>query len=289
MAGRLPAEMTLTDWNYIAASVTGTSHTSAGLSCQDASQCSVLRLADGSPILVATAADGAGSATRSRAGADLACSLFLSEMTALFENGGVISDINREFAGGWLKSFQNEIGIRAEAAELTPRDFACTFLAAVIGSDVAAFIQIGDGAIVISSFKDPDDFGCVFWPQKGEFANMTTFATDEAALESFEHELVEQRIVEVAVFTDGLERLALKFDTQEAHPPFFTPMFRPLRSLPGGFAESLYPSFESFLDSKQVNDRTNDDKSLILATRRGIIGRPEMIAEANAQEETASL
>ena len=257
-------------WKYTFASAVGTSHTKTGAPCQDASACRVLNTTGGDPVLVAVAADGAGSASRAEVGSALACELFVGEMHALFESGATLEDLTRDFVVDWITHFHNQVSYRAEAEDLRPRDFACTLLAAVVGTEMSVFMQIGDGAIVISDAGEPDEFTWVFWPQKGEFANVTTFATDEAACEHLEYNIVPHSIHEVALFTDGLERLALKFDTQEAHAPFFIPMFNPLRRAPEGHAENLSTALASFLNSKQINDRTNDDKTLILATRRGV-------------------
>ena len=154
-------------WKIIFGSVIGTSHSKAGIPCQDKSECKIFSCPDGSSVLVAVAADGAGSAQKAEIGASLACSLFVDEMGALFECGGDVRSITREFAERWITRFHNEITLRAEAEGLNSQDFACTLLAAVVGPDCAAFLQIGDGAIVISSPEDPDFYGWVFWPQQG--------------------------------------------------------------------------------------------------------------------------
>jgi hypothetical protein len=188
-------------------------------------------------------------------------------METYFASGGAVKDLDREFAANWLANFQNEIRIRAEADSLTSGAFACTFLASIVGRDCAAFMQIGDGCIVVSELEEPDEYSWVFWPQKGEFANMTTFATSEQASEHLEFALVNQKVAELAVFTDGIERIALRFDTQEVHSPFFLPMFVPIRPEPEGHNELLSSSLRQFFNSERINDRTDDDKTLILATR----------------------
>jgi hypothetical protein len=233
------------------------------------------------PILVAVTADGAGSASHAELGAALACNLFTGEMRDLFESGATLEDLSRDFVVDWIDHYHNQICSRAEAEGLDSRDFACTLLAAVVGRDRSVFVQIGDGAIVISNKSEPDEFTWVFWPQKGEFANVTTFLTDEKARDRLEYEIVPHGVHEVALFTDGLERLALKFDTQEAHAPFFVPMFNPLRSASAGHAASLSIALASFLGSEQINERTDDDKTLILATRRAtsISRRPDLGAD----------
>jgi hypothetical protein len=44
-------------------------------------------------------------------------------------------------------------------------------------------------------------------------------------------------------------------------------MFAPLREAPEGYSEELSLGLSRFLDSEKVNDRTEDDKTLILASR----------------------
>jgi len=170
--------------------------------------------------------------------------------------------------GDWIRRYQNEISLLAGVEGLELRDFACTLLAAVVDLNCALFIQIGDGAIVISSDEKPDEFCWVFWPQQGQYANTTNFLTDREAIDRFEHSPVNSRIDEVALFTDGLQSLALHYESRRAPGPFFRPMFSWLRPRAGGHCEDLSSSLASFLDSSRVNDCTDDDKTLILATRR---------------------
>jgi hypothetical protein len=259
--------MTL-EWRHAFASVAGTSHEKLGLPCQDASDCRVLEASNGDQHLVAVVSDGAGSAKRAEVGAQLACSLLIDEIVTLFECGGAVQEITRPFMQSWLDRFQSEVLVRAEAEGLRPRDFACTLVAAVVGTDSAVFVQIGDGAIVVSCRDEPDDYAWIFWPRKGEYENQTIFATDAVAREELAHELVDQRIHEVALFTDGLQRLALHFQSQAAHAPFFRPLFASVRAISDSSWEPLSASLVDFLDSPRVRDRTDDDKSLILASRR---------------------
>jgi hypothetical protein len=260
--------MTSTAWKYAFASIIGTSHTKAGTPCQDRSDCTVLESADGTSVLVAVVADGAGSAERAEVGASLACSLFIDEMRSLFETGGDVHGITHDFVKSWLTRFRNEVTRHAESEELPVRQYACTLLGAVVGEDGAAFVQVGDGAIVVSCSEELETYQWMFWPQKGEYENITTFATDEAVDTKFEYQFVNRRIEEVAVFTDGLQHLALHYETHAAFEPFFRSMFNPLRPLPGGYLEELSSTLASFLNSHPINKRTDDDKTLIIATRR---------------------
>ena len=51
----------------------------------------------------------------------------------------------------------------------------------------------------------------------------------------------------------------------QVHDRFFAPLFRTLQNGPD--EETLRASLLEFMDSKRVNDRTDDDKTLLLATR----------------------
>jgi len=258
--------MTLS-WRFAFASVIGTSHTKSGLPCQDASICRTLTASSGEPVLVAVVSDGAGSADRSQIGSQLACALFMDEMVTLFGTGGVVEDVTEVFCKQWLISFQHEVGSRAEAEGVMPRAFACTILAAVIGATSSAFCQIGDGAIVTQPQDSPGEYCYIFWPEKGEYENQTYFATDPLAADHLQYDFSPHQINEVALFSDGLERLALHIESQTAYAPFFRPMFMPLYKVPEGQSQELSSALGQFLSSKRVQDQTDDDASLVLATR----------------------
>ncbi|MBI4499143.1 MAG: protein phosphatase 2C domain-containing protein [Chloroflexi bacterium] len=276
--------MSQTVWRFTLASVVGTSHAKLAVPCQDASDCEVMYTAAGEPVLVAIVSDGAGSAARAEVGATLACELFLGEMYALFAAGGTVQDVSRDFVCDWVKRFQEEIAAIARPEGLWPRDFACTVLAAIVGIKAAVFFQIGDGAIVVSSQDEPQEYNWVFWPQKGEYENTTVFATDPESLDYLEHEMYAGSISEIALFTDGLQRLALHFPSQIAYAPFFRAMFAPLRVELPGFREKLSHLLATFLGSSQVNSRTDDDKTLILATRRATTALPTAGESAHDQD-----
>jgi hypothetical protein len=125
-------------------------------------------------------------ASRSDIGAALLCSHVVGEFRALIEFGGCPDHSTRTVVERWLTEFRTEARVRAEGGGLVPRDFACAGLAAVVGVDCAAFVQIGDGAIVVSLGSVPDACAWVFRPQRGEYENTTRFATDAVALEEAE-------------------------------------------------------------------------------------------------------
>ncbi len=266
--------MTASAWRYAFASVAGTSHSRGDVPCQDASVCQVFATAAGAPVLVALVADGAGSASRSAAGAQLACALLLEEIATLLQTGESIARMDRDFVVAWLTHFQHAVAERAEAEGGTSRDFACTLLAAIVSDEAAIFFQVGDGAIVVADPDEPDEYGWIFWPQRGEYENVTVFITDPRAAEYLEHEIGTRSFPEIALFTDGLQRLALHFASASVHNPFFRPIFPPLRAGSPGYLPELSAALARFLDSPAVNGRTDDDKTLVLATRRAAAAPP---------------
>jgi hypothetical protein len=212
--------------------------------------------------------DGAGSAARGEVGAGLACAYFHRAIADYLADGRRVADLGREQLAGWLLGFCDEVETLAEAEEREARDFACTLLGAIVEADQAAIIQIGDGAVVVAAGPDPDAFSVVFWPRRGEYANQTYFATDADAPEQAELALIDRAIDEVALLTDGLQGLALTYATRAAHAPFFRPVFAAVRNEPPGESTRLTAALAAFLGSSRVNERSDDDKTLVLATRR---------------------
>jgi hypothetical protein len=104
------------------------------------------------------------------------------------------------------------------------------------------------------------------WPQTGEYANCTWFLTDADAASRVQAARAKG-VHELALLTDGLQGLALQFVSRAAHGPFFEPMFARLRGVSAMRPRGLAKELQTFLDSPAVNQRTDDDKTLVLATR----------------------
>jgi hypothetical protein len=152
---------------------------------------------------------------------------------------------------------------RAAQLGVTPRDLACTLVGAIVSETSAAFVQVGDGGIVIR--EHTDTLKPVFWPESGEYINTTFFITGPNLADRVQFSASSRNVRDIALFTDGLQMLCLKYADRMVHEPFFRPMFHALRASAEGLA--LTPQLESFLNSGPINTRTDDDKTLILATR----------------------
>jgi hypothetical protein len=215
----------------------------------------------------------ARAALLSRVGAALACQTLLAECApgwlaatrgGLDANGGRTADAtgaNRADPAG------------RDGMEQPIREFACTLLGAVLTRDRALFLQIGDGAIVIGM----GHYRPVFWPQGGEYPNETWFVTDPNAAARLECAALAEPIVEIALLTDGLQPLALHYQSRQAHAPFFRPCFNACATTPKPAAERcLTDALAPFSGQPSINQRTHDDKTLILASR---LAAPVMLTE----------
>jgi hypothetical protein len=251
----------LEEWRFAFASSIGTSHITSGTPCQDSGG---VRLVGDTAILVAS--DGAGSAAKSHYGSALACRTALDAIEELVRTDGLRA-VSREFATNLVEQIRTSLADSAAEAGDVLGDYACTLLVAVVGPQNAAYFQIGDGVIVVSVENEPGEFGWVFWPDRGEYANVTTFITSERAREELVFDAASHSIAEVAVLTDGIQSMVLDYKNQAAHSPFFERIIRPVRAAVRT-QDELNQRLAEYLGSPKVNERTDDDKTLLLATRR---------------------
>lgn len=258
--------MSVGGWRYVTASVVGTSHSKLGGSCQDANDCHVYQIPGGGNVLVGVVSDGAGSARFGGEGAARACATFSDLVSDHLRGGNSTEQICLEMSKHWVDIIKARLTKEAESVSQASREFACTLLGAVVGDSCAAFMQVGDGGIVVAD-SDEMVYGHVFWPDKGEYENATYFVTQDDVSDHLRFEFVQREIVEIGLFTDGLQRLALDYRLQIAHEPFFRGLFSPIRKIPEGRSEETSKALTEFLSSPRVNEKTDDDKTLILASR----------------------
>lgn len=250
-------------WRFAVGQSTGSSHEKLNVPCQDRMVCVV---PEGTDSLVAVVADGAGTAGLAHHGAEIAV-WTVSAMAQLGVRAGRkdYGEVLREAA---VLARQRLVEAAAERGA-SVRDLACTLLAVIVAPIGGAALQIGDGAIVIGT--EALDWRCVSWPQKGEYANTTFFLSDETALAKAAITALPDEVLDLAMFSDGLEPLALNLSGRKAHNPFFKTAFAPLHASNGaGEISTLSESLTKLLTSPPARARTDDDASLILATRRAL-------------------
>jgi serine/threonine protein phosphatase PrpC len=255
-------------WRYAHASVTGAAHVNQNTVCQDRLLCRVIET-DRGEILIAAVADGAGSTSSGQVGAEIACEDFFEQTSKFLRSAnGSIESLNQEFGRLWITYLQGKIATLALEEKKPVREFAATLIGAVVAENGAAFYQIGDGAVIYSVSGNPGSYCFGVEPAESEYVNMTNFITDTTAAERLRFMFVEESIEDLVLFSDGIFAVAVDYQTTKPHEPFLMPMIAPLRigKEIGGLNEKL----EKFLASPKINEKTDDDKTIILASRAAI-------------------
>jgi serine/threonine protein phosphatase PrpC len=268
-------------WRVAHASAIGLAHLNQNTECQDRFACRTVKTAREGEVLIAVVADGAGSTTDGQIGAEVACRIFAEEVADfLSTKDASLKSLTQEFGRRWISYFQQKIGETAEQNKKELRDYASTLIGAVIGENSAAFYQIGDGGIVFSASGAPESYRFAIAPVEAEYVNVTDFVTDETAAERLRFKLVEEKIEDLILFSDGIYAVAVDYQNNKPHEPFLMPMIAPLRN--GAGNNGLNEKLENFLASPKINEKTDDDKTIILASRAVALA-------ANAPTETVSV
>jgi Serine/threonine protein phosphatase len=235
----------------------GTSHEKRSQPCQDAHQWRLLP----NGVLAAAVADGAGSATLAEVGAKIAVEAAVER----FVSTKMLPQTDDEwyvFLTATLQVARAAVEAEAAVREVASRDLACTLIAVVATPELIAVAQIGDGAAVAG-----DSAGnaiALTIPPCGEYINETIFLISPNAVETAQFQVHREKMAHLAVFSDGLQMLALKIPEGTPHGPFFAPLFRFSRE----FKDEVEAKqqLESFLRSPRVSERTDDDLTLLLAS-----------------------
>jgi len=251
-------------WTWASARSVGTSHIRAGKGCDDFGACLEVSGASDA-VLIAVTSDGAGSACHSATGAWITSRVFTDCAARFIKSGRQVEELSIEVVKEWLDIIRDRISLAADKREAVPRDFAATLVGSLVGSERAAFIHIGDGGSVFKG-ENESDWSIGTWPEHGEYASTTYFVTDDPEPHC-QFLAVEHPIKELALFSDGIERMVLNFAAQQAFAPFFNRVFQPLKQSAAGRNRPLSRHLRRFLDGPSVCDKTDDDKTLILAKR----------------------
>ncbi|MEB3884417.1 PP2C family serine/threonine-protein phosphatase [Lyngbya sp. CCY1209] len=242
-------------WQLVSASVAGKSHEKQALPCQDAHICRAT-----SDRLIVAIADGAGSASLADVGAQLAVKTAVELMADCLSASEGEPDWNAEL----LKVVgRTKEAIKAEAGDrdVPVRELATTLILGVATPSAIAVAQVGDGAAVVEDGQG--NLIALTTPASGEYLNETTFLISPDALETAQVNIWSGTPKYLAMFSDGLQMLALKMPQGTPHAPFFSPLFQ--------FVETIADRAEAeeqltaFLRSPRVAERTDDDLTLLLA------------------------
>jgi len=253
-------------WKWTGTSVTGQSHTDRNEQGQDYHQTRVVQLSD-KEFFISLVSDGAGSTKNGGQGAKIACENVVNNIISSIRNTEDIADLSEEKIREWVTSARDSLDTIAKKNELPLREYACTLLGAIVSDHNSIFFQIGDGGIVTNfdSHYEP-----VFWPEQGEYANTTFFVSDEKFSQHLTIKKINSVPKEIALFTDGLQNLVLSYSEKTAHSGFFIPLFEFIRTRPDNEFTGKEQQLKQFLNRPEIKARSDDDKTLVLATRETI-------------------
>jgi Protein phosphatase 2C len=253
----------MNSWTWAAASCIGTSHVKTNVRRQDAFSCSY-NTNDGK-TLIAVVSDGAGSARMGGEGASLICRTMITQARQFdFARPELPTD---EELWSWIFVARDRIAKAAQLRCLRPRDFAATVILLISSGENTLVAHIGDGSAVVRC-EGTNEWNALSWPSQGEFASSTFFVTDDPT-PKLNISRTNTPVSALAVFSDGVERMALDMAAQKPFKPFFDGMIRPMASTQiEGFDQKLSQQLSTYLNSDAVNARTDDDKTLILAVHR---------------------
>ncbi len=277
-------------WKAVVCSEIGTRHCHQDLPCQDYGQ-----YVQVGSVLIGAVSDGAGSARYADVGAKIAVETALSHLqsqvslsSALsgqtvkaalsgfktvrpeeikiprLEDGGINrlpqfseTEANHLFTAtvmAVVAALQNQ----ADSEGYDLADLSCTLLVFIATPDLLVAMQIGDGFIVVETAEV--ELELLFRPSKGEYINETCFVTSPNALDQMQVRVCSERPQFVCAATDGLEKVAIRFQDWLPFSPFFQPLVACLQSSPAEATAYL----QTFLSSERLNARTDDDKTLLL-------------------------
>lgn len=256
-------------WRYAEASVIGQAHINQETVCQDRLLCRTIETKADGEVLVAVVADGAGSTAHGQIGAETACETFVFQITDFLNSANAsVESLNEDFGKLWIQFFQTKIKQIADEKKIEIRDFASTLIGAVVSENATVFYQVGDGGAVFSTNGKNESYQFGIEPTESEYVNTTEFLTDDEAWNSLRFVLIKEKIEDLILFSDGIFAVAVDYQKNKPHEPFLMPMIAPLRN--GNSANGLNEKLANFLASPKLNEKTDDDKTIILASRHQV-------------------
>jgi len=250
-------------WKVIGQSVIGSSHIQNGKTCEDALCCQLITIENENEALIGFVSDGAGSAKYAANASQTTVKLAVGIAQNLIGSG---IEIGEEHLLALVEQVYDALNTMAKELNEPINEFSCTLLGFIILPERACFLQIGDGAIVRADATGY--FTHIWWPHNGEYQNTTTFLIDDPNFPNLRTKIIEESISEVAIFTDGLQMLALNNETETVHQPFFNNLFKWLRKASDEEHVSILNNkLNEYLAGDIINNRTDDDKTLFLATK----------------------
>lgn len=243
-------------WKSYCAAVRGRSHESSGLPCQDA-----VYTLEQNGVQVAALADGAGSAAYAREGAQCAVVRVAQVLCDRFDV--LMTEPSRRAVHEMLlEPVQEALIVTARCHEAPLREVACTLLAVAVRGDDYLVVHVGDG--VIGCWKE-GKVKVASAPERGEFANATTFVTSPDALVKLRVlRGTQPKLDGFVLMSDGCEPSLLN-RRDGSLAPCVGDLFRRGEL----FAPAPMEDYLETLLGERIGRNTGDDCSLVLLCRQG--------------------
>lgn len=246
-------------WQAIGASAIGTGHVKNKRPCQDSHGYRILK-----DCIIAAAADGLGSAKRSEKGSELAvrsCLDYLEESLSISQPD-TIEELENIIRFAFIES-REALESVSEKENNPLRDYATTLLTVIALPDSLITGHVGDGGIV--GMKQDGSCEMLSAPLKMEYANQVIPITADNLINHIRLSVYDEPYLAVALFTDGIQSLAMQLSDNTPHEPFFMPFFQGI-SKPMDTIDTS-GKLADFLSSERVCRRTDDDKTLLILGR----------------------
>ena len=212
-----PVSSTNWNWNGISDYVVGSSHLKSNppIPCQDTALATILNR----PIILVS--DGAGSCKLSHFGSNIVVrnlAHFINEQQQLnsrlldLDNPDIF-DTPKSYADQIIKHSIEALRSEAESKHDTLSSFRCTLSIVIIGRKKSFWLRVGDSPIIIQTTKSTNLIGSV---NKGEYANQTSFLSEELSDEKIQYGLVDMENVKgFCVLSDGTAEKLMRSDGSE--------------------------------------------------------------------------
>ncbi len=251
-------------WKVIHSSVIGKSHVREEKPCQDYAN----YYTDGQR-LIGVVADGASSAKYSDEGAKIAVNSTIQHIKQRFKTSNIQCPIKDQYTANQffidiLQFVKIQLEKKAKIHKYSIKELACTLLVFITHRNWLTAMQIGDGLIVIRE-KNRVNYQLIFKPDKGEYANQTTFLTSSNATDDMQVYFNFMHLDFICATTDWCENIAVtKLQKWQPLTDFFKPLEDCIRNQEQKTSQA---EIDDLLNSARVNQETDDDKTLLLCSQ----------------------
>lgn len=253
------------DYKVVLGQATGSKHSKLGMPSQD---CAAIHRTSSLHGLVLVMGDGLGSCARGGEAARILTDT-IGLLAAKFLEDHSSQEVPKDEVEWWIALAKEAMEDEALSTQNQPEAYATTFLLVLIDHEGVFYAQIGDGLIAVEKSDPRHEWDHIFWPIEGEFANETDCVSPGRQIQNLRTERREIRPRELALCTDGIQPMALHFASKSVHAPFFNALLAPVRACQDYLtAEALNEPLSAMLEREEFARASDDDKTLILATRR---------------------